>query len=40
MIILNFTTGPVTVEVQILREQSIWLPEDAEFLMAPLPLTQ
>jgi acetolactate decarboxylase len=34
---LDFTAGEVTVEIQILRQQSIWLPEDEPFLTATLP---
>jgi acetolactate decarboxylase len=35
---LSFTTGEVTVEVQTLRQHSIWLPVDEPFLRATLPL--
>lgn len=35
---LSFTTGPVAVEVQILRQYSIWLPENQPFLDATLPV--
>ena len=34
---LSFTTEEVTVEVQVLRRHSIWLPEDEPFLNATLP---
>jgi acetolactate decarboxylase len=37
---LSFTTGPVIVEVQRLRQNSIWLPEEGPFLTAPLPVMQ
>lgn len=36
---LSFTTGSVTVEVQPLRKNSVWLPDQGPFLTAPLPLT-
>ena len=35
---LSFMTGPVIVEVQVLRQNSIWLPEEGPFLTAPLPV--
>ena len=35
---LSFTTGPVTVEIQELQENSIWVPDKGPFLVAPLPL--
>lgn len=35
---LSFTTGPVIVEIQVLRQNSIWLPEAGPFLTAPLPV--
>jgi acetolactate decarboxylase len=34
---LAFTTGEVTVEVQALRQYSLWLPTDEPFLKATLP---
>ena len=37
---LSFTTGPVIVEVQLLRQNSVWLPDEGPFLTAPLPVTQ
>lgn len=37
---LNFTTGPVTVEIHELQENSIWVPDKGPFLTAPLPLMQ
>ena len=37
---LSFTTGSVTVEIQKLQENSIWVPDKGPFLTAPLPLTQ
>jgi acetolactate decarboxylase len=37
---LSFTTGPVTVEIQELQENSIWVPDKGPFLTAPLPITQ
>jgi acetolactate decarboxylase len=37
---LSFTTGPVVVEVQLLRQNSVWLPDEGPFLTAPLPVTQ
>jgi acetolactate decarboxylase len=36
---LSFTTGPVIVEVQRLRQHSVWLPDEGPFLTAPLPIT-
>jgi len=36
---LSFTTGPVIVEVQRLRQNSVWLPDKGPFLTAPLPIT-
>ena len=36
---LSFTTGPVTVEIQELQQNSIWVPDKGPFLTAPLPLT-
>jgi acetolactate decarboxylase len=35
---LGFTTGEVTVEIQTLRQQTLWLPMDEPFLKATLPL--
>jgi len=35
---LDFTSGDVTVEIQVLRQNTIWLPEDEPFLSATLPL--
>lgn len=35
---LSFTTGEVTVEIQVLRRHSIWLPDDEPFANATLPL--
>lgn len=35
---LNFTTGQVTVEIQMLRRFSLWLPDDQPFLNATLPI--
>jgi acetolactate decarboxylase len=37
---LSFTTGPVTVEIQELQQNSIWVPDKGPFLTAPLPVTQ
>ena len=37
---LSFTTGPVTVEIQEVQENSIWVPDQGPFLTAPLPVTQ
>lgn len=37
---LSFTTGPVTVEIQELQQNSIWAPDKGPFLTAPLPVTQ
>ncbi len=37
---LSFMTGPITVEVQVLRKNSVWLPDEGPFLTAPLPITQ
>lgn len=34
---LDFTTGEVTVEVQVLRRHSVWLPDNASYLNATLP---
>jgi acetolactate decarboxylase len=36
---LNFITGPVTVEIQELQQNSVWVPEKGPFLTAPLPIT-
>ena len=36
---LSFTTGAVIVEVQILRQNSVWLPKNPSFLKATLPIT-
>jgi len=36
---LSFTTGEVTVEVQTLRQYSVWLPLDEPFLRATLPFS-
>jgi acetolactate decarboxylase len=36
---LNFTTGPVIVEIQELQQNSIWVPDKGPFLTAPLPIT-
>lgn len=35
---LDFTAGDVTVEIQVLRQNTIWLPEEEPFLSATLPL--
>jgi acetolactate decarboxylase len=35
---LSFTTGQVTVEIQTLRQNLIWLPENQPFLSATLPV--
>lgn len=37
---LSFTTGPVTVEIQELQQNSIWVPDKGPFLTAPLPVVQ
>jgi acetolactate decarboxylase len=37
---LSFTTGPVTVEIQELQQNSIWVPDKGPFLTAPLLVTQ
>jgi acetolactate decarboxylase len=37
---LSFTTGAVTVEVQLFRQNSVWLPDKGPFLTTPLPVTQ
>ena len=37
---LSFTTGPATVEIQELQQNSIWVPDKGPFLTAPLPVTQ
>lgn len=37
---LSFTTGRVMVEIELLRQNSIWLPDKGPFLTAPLPVTQ
>lgn len=37
---LSFTTGRVIVEIELLRQNSIWLPDKGPFLTAPLPVTQ
>ena len=37
---LSFMTGPVLVEVQVLRQNSVWLPDKGPFLTAPLPITK
>ena len=37
---LSFTTGPVTVEIQELQRNSVWVPDKGPFLTAPLPVTQ
>jgi len=34
---LSFTTGPVTVEIQMLRQFTLWMPEDTGFSTATLP---
>ena len=34
---LSFTTGQVTVEIQVLTQQTIWLPTTERFLNAALP---
>jgi acetolactate decarboxylase len=34
---LGFTTGEVTVEIQTLRQHTMWLPTDEPFLRATLP---
>src|SRR5262249_15823147 len=35
---LSFTTGEVTVEIQVLQQHSVWLPHDEPFLNTTLPL--
>jgi len=35
---VDFTTGAVTVEVQILRRHSVWLPDNVSFENAGLPI--
>lgn len=37
---LSFTTGRVTVEVELVQQNSIWVPDKGPFLTAPLPVTQ
>jgi acetolactate decarboxylase len=37
---LSFNTGPVTVEIQELQRNSVWVPDKGPFLTAPLPVTQ
>ena len=37
---LSFTTGPVVIEVQIIRQNSVWLPTHQAFLDAALPVSQ
>ena len=37
---LDFTAAEVTVEIQVLRRHSVWLPDDEPFLNATLPLPQ
>lgn len=37
---LSFTTGQVMVEIELLRQNSIWVPERGPFLTAPVPVTQ
>ncbi len=37
---LSFMTGPVIIEVQVLRQNSVWLPDKGPFLTAPLPITK
>ncbi len=37
---LSFTTGRVSVEIQELQGNSIWVPDKGPFLTAPLPVTQ
>lgn len=37
---LSFTTGRVVVEIELLRQNSAWLPDKGPFLTAPLPVTQ
>lgn len=37
---LSFITGPVTVEIQEVQQNSIWVPDKGPFLTAPLPVTQ
>lgn len=36
---LGFTTGPVTIEIQTLRQFHLWLPNDEPFSNATLPYT-
>jgi acetolactate decarboxylase len=36
---LSFTTGPVVVEIQLLHQNSVWVPDKGPFLTAPLPVT-
>lgn len=35
---LSFTTGAVTVEIQTLRQYTLWMPDDEPFLNATLPI--
>jgi acetolactate decarboxylase len=37
--VLSFTTGRVTLEIQELQQNSIWVPNKGPFLRAPLPVT-
>jgi acetolactate decarboxylase len=37
---LSFTTGRVTVELELVQQNSIWVPAKGPFLTAPLPATQ
>jgi acetolactate decarboxylase len=37
---LSFTTGAVSIEIQELQGNSIWVPGKGPFLTAPLPVTQ
>ena len=37
---LSFTTGAVSIEIQELQGNSIWVPDKGPFLTAPLPVTQ
>jgi len=37
---LSFTTGAVSVEIQEIQANSIWVPDKGPFLTAPLPVTQ
>jgi acetolactate decarboxylase len=37
---LSFITGPVTVEIQELQQNSIWVPDKGPFLTVPVPIMQ